>query len=407
MDIIKQSAEACFNFSKRGYNYDFFKAAYKAASHLNKMLKTAKSSAKKEENNEAVAIAKAVAEVIPRNYENVDDSDGVLGDTFDQAIDLLCKIVNKTTVDVYIKKDIYYWSVNEMNNKVYSDFGFDELQTIYELCCKMIGETDEVIADIDRKINEATSEYLIKRTIVWKIRFMQSRNLDVEYVIQSNIDINEVRQIRFRQLLVAKEYDTALTIAMQGIEVAKQKGHPGTELDWQETMLDIYIQQNDTGNLLKMAEYLFLHSSRKYNRDVLYNMLKTHTLASDWQITVERLLSTMEKEPYYNPSASQIMLELQDWSRLFTYCQKGGINEIMKYENDLKIHLEKDILDYYYNYVEKTAQSSDVSAYYEVAKILKHLRTFFGGNELVNQLLEKYRSIYKHRKKMITILKNV
>ena len=185
MDKYKKKAQSCFKSGKWGLNYDFYKAAFKAASRLTKMMDEADVFAKSGKNDMATDIAMAVAEVIPRNYGDVDDSEGVLGDLFDRAIKLLCDIVKDASTDMIIKKEIYTWSVNESTISDYSDYGFDEIQTIYELCCTLIGDTDEVLVEIERRINEITNEYYKNQAIDWKIRFMKSRNLDVDAVIQS------------------------------------------------------------------------------------------------------------------------------------------------------------------------------------------------------------------------------
>ena len=61
----------------------------------------------------------------------------------------------------------------------------------------------------------------------------------------------------------------------------------------------------------------------------------------------------------------------------------------------------------YHEYVEKEALISEYSAYMRVADMLKRIRTFEGGNPLVDQLLQGYRSTYKRRKNMIVALKDV
>ena len=96
------------------------------------------------------------------------------------------------------------------------------------------------------------------------------------------------------------------------------------------------------------------------------------------------------------------MHEHQLWQRLFTHCLKGDISCIEGYENDLKPYFETEILEHYKNIVEKKALITDQRAYDEVARILKRMRTFAGGNEQVNQLLENYRATYKRRKNMMT-----
>ena len=413
IDYYREKAEDCFDFDTpyyRGhhnYNYDFCEAASKAASGLDSILDDASYYVEQGKYADAAAMAMAVTEVIPQNAEDVDDSDAELSDTFGTAIELLCTIVNSTGVATSIKQEIYDWSKEESNNSIYSDYGLDEIQTIYEICCEQLGDPDEVLADIDRQIKEAKNEYHKKEAVLRKIRFMQSKNMDIQAVIQTYIDINEVRKIRFEQLTNDKKYDDALLLAEQGIEIAQQQGHPGTIIDWKKSMFDVYLLQGDTAKLLAMAEYLFFHVGYSYSRDEFYNVLKKHTSVVDWPDTMERLLAPAEKGHGFDTFAARILHEHQLWPRLFALCQKGSIYDMERYEEDLKPHFEEEILEYYHTCVEKKARVTDPRAYDEVARILKRMRTFTGGNELVNQLLENYRVAYKRRRIMMEVLKEV
>jgi tetratricopeptide (TPR) repeat protein len=258
----------------------------------------------------------SVAEVVPRNYENVDDSDGELGDMFNSAIEHLCNIVNNASAPASVKKGIYDWSKKEVNNSIYSDYGCDALQTIYECCCEALGDTDEVLADIDRRIREAKDEYHKSEAVMRKIRFMQSRNMDIQDVIKKYIDVNDVRKIRFKQVMDAKEYDEALLIANRGIEIAKKQGHSGTEMDWQKSMYDIYLTRGDIANLLPLTEYLFFYAGGHFGREEFYKVLKQYTAADNWHDTVERLLKPAEQGRYFDHFAARIMHENQMWTRL-------------------------------------------------------------------------------------------
>lgn len=411
IEYYREKAESCFdspNFrGRRRYHYDFYEAAYEAASGLDSIINDADFYAGQGNYADAAAMSMAIAEVIPRNYENVDDSSGKLAGTFNSAIELLCKIVNNSTVALSIKKEIYDWSKDEVSNSVYSDYGFDEIQSIYEACYEQLGDTDEVLADIEEQINEGKSEYQKSEAVLRKIRFMQSRNMDVSDVIQTHLDLNEVRKIYFQQLVNAKKYDEALRIATQGIEIAKQS-YPGTVSYWKESIFEIYLKQGDTANLLPMAEHLLLHVSYgKHTKEEFYNILKTYTLAANWPDTMERLLTAAENERYFDSFIVRIMHEHQLWSRLFAYCKKGSIADMEQCENDLKPHFENEILTVYKDYVEKQALITSQHAYLEVARILTRMRTFANGNELVNQLLEKYRTMYKRRRNMMAALKGV
>jgi hypothetical protein len=156
-----------------------------------------------------------------------------------------------------------------------------------------------------------------------------------------------------------------------------------------------------------MAENLFLQSRHGKNRDDYYKALKKFTPADKWRETVERQLVTAEKSKDFDNFTARIMREHQLWRRLFLYCLKRDIHKVEEFENDLKPHFEKEILGIYESYVENQAFLTEWHAYNEVARFLKRMRTFSGGNELVNRLLEKYRTIYKRRKSMIEALNGV
>ena len=412
MDYYREKAEDCFDFDNgyghhRSHRYDFYEAAYQAARGLDAMLSDASFLAAQGKYANAAAMAMSVAKIIPQNYNDVDDSSGSLGGTFSEAIKLLCDIVNNPAVAISVKRRIYDWSKTEANDSVYLDYGFDDIQTIYDRCYEQLGNTEEVLADIDRQIKEAKSDYNKSKAVLRKIRFMQSRDLDVSDVIKTHLDLNKVRKIRFKQLTEANEYDEALRLAERGIEIAHQQAHPGTVSDWQKSKFDIYLVREDTANLLPMAEYMFLHAGWNYNKDEFYTALKKYTPKVDWPATMERLLASAEKGRHFDSFAAQIMHEHQLWPRLFAYCKTGGIEEIEKYEPDLKPYFEKEILALYHEDVENQALIANWHAYEVVADRLKRMRTFAGGNELVNRLLEKYRTTYKRRKNMIEALKDV
>jgi len=406
LDYYRTKAEECYDFSDHnGYRrrYDYYEAAYNASSGLNTMLGDASYLEKQGKYANVAAIAMAVAEVIPRNYENVDDSMGRLGGTFDDAIELLCNIIKNENVADSVKKEIYHWSKKEANNSIYLSYGLENIDTIYEVCCEQFGETNEVLAELDRKINEAKYGYDKCKIVLWKIRFMRSRNLDIHDVVQTYLDMDKVRKVWFEQLKDEGKLDEALQIAEQGLKIADQQG----KNDWKKSMFNIYLLQGDIANLLPMAEDLLVHSRWNFNQDEIYQVLKDHTPAANWQNTIERLLATYEKGHDYDPFAAHIMHEHHLWQRLFDYCKKGNITAVEKYENDLIPHFEKDILELYHTNVEKQALVTDSSAYEEVARMLKKMRTFADGNELVDGLLEKYRKTYKRRKNMMYVLKGV
>jgi hypothetical protein len=404
-------AESCFDFEEEGRgwgrrHYDFYQAAYDAAAGLDSMLSDADYFIEQGEYASAAGIAISVAEAIPRNFDCVDDSSGSLGQTFSMATECIVTLLHGEQVSEKLKKEIFEWVKEEMDDTVYSDYGFDSLTDVYEAAYEELGETDEVLADFDRRIEEVNS-YRKNTIILRKIRFMQSRNLDTHAFIEKHLEVNAVRRIQFGQMMESCLYNEALALARKGLEIACAQNYPGIAFDWEKSILEIYLKQGHVKNILLQAEKLLFEDH--YSNDKYYQIVKKYTDPNDWADTLERILASFENSSRFNSFAADIMVEHQMWERLFTHCKKGNTaaTAIKEYEPYLKPHFEKEILDIYREYVEKQALIADSSAYDCVARMLTRMRTFDGGNTLVDQLLQEYRNTYKRRRNMMAALKDV
>ncbi|MDL2256779.1 hypothetical protein LJC06_01080 [Bacteroidales bacterium OttesenSCG-928-I14] len=407
-ETYQAKAENCFDFESggRGWHYNFYQAAYDAASGLDSMLSDADYFFEQGEYASAAEIAISVVEVIPRNYDSVDDSSGSLVCTFNMAIGYLVSILHNREVTKNLKTEIYEWVKQEMNNPVYSDYGFDGIEEVYEAADEELGETDEVLANLDRQIEEA-NEYNKERLVLRKIRFMQSRGIDSHAFIEKYLEISSVRKIRFDQLLESGLYNEALVLAQKGAEKDSSKTSWQLGNNWKESILEVYLRLDDKKNIILQAEKLLCESY--YGHDKYYQIIKKYINHSEWEETLERILTSFEKSSLFNDFVAEVMVEHQMWKRLLDYCKKGKpvAIAIEKYESYLKPHFEKEILGIYHEYVEEQALITHNSAYYKVANMLKHMRTFNGGNDVVKHLLNEYRNRYKRRRNMMAALSNL
>lgn len=413
LDYYRDLANDCFEIDSRhswhrGYDYyELQEAAYKAAAELNELIKDAKDNLNQRNFATAASIVISIVEKIAENEENVDDSDGELRETLDNAVELLCKIIIETSVPDYVKKLIYDWVKKEVNSSIYTNYGYDEIKNIYKICCEQLGNVEEVLAEIDKEINETDNEYSKSEAVLWKIRFMQAKNIDIQNVIDKYIEIDDVRKIYFQQLMKNKEYDNALVVAKKGLEIAQNKKKEDAVLEWKKSLFDIYTLQGDTDNVLEIGEFLFLNSGWKYKKEEFYEVLKKYTPSEKWQDTLERLISENEKENCFKPYIANIMRDNQLWKRFFEYCKRASIENIISYEQDLKHLFENEIFELYLNYVEEQALITSQYAYESIANILKRMKTFTGGDVIVRQLVQKYRQTYKRRRNMMAELSKI
>jgi hypothetical protein len=316
-DLCKETymakAEDCFDFEggERGWrsrHYDFYQAAYDAASGLDSMLSDADYFIEQEEYASATAIAMSVIEVIPRNYESVDDSSGSLRGTFNMATDCIIAILSNGQVSKSLKEEIYEWVKRETSDSIYSDYGFDSITDVSDVVCQELGEINEVLADFDKKIAKA-NEYEKESFILRKIRFMHVRQINSRDFIQKHIEIERVRIIWYEQLMEQKSYDEALAIAKEGLEIAKSEKYSRTVELWTESIFKVYLIQGPKENILYYAEKLLLLSYDDGDR--YYQIIKKHINPDDWNNTLERILTSFENSHEFRPFTAKLFIEQQ------------------------------------------------------------------------------------------------
>lgn len=202
------------------------------------------------------------------------------------------------------------------------------------------------------------------------------------------------------------QYAEAIELIKEGIKIAIEEKQPGTANSWKAELLSIYKLLDNPDEILAMAEELFYDDtsgSRKY-----YEELKKYTPESEWPATLERLLSKMDNGYFgFNTLKADMFIEHKMWDRLLALCQKAGAVKLEEYEKYLKPLYAREIFDAWYQYVEKQAFITDQQAYNNVARVLKKMKGYEGGEEVVSKLLLKYRELYKRRKNMMEVLKGV
>jgi hypothetical protein len=89
------------------------------------------------------------------------------------------------------------------------------------------------------------------------------------------------------------------------------------------------------------------------------------------------------------------------WDRLFALCSKAGTGHLEHYEKYLKPVYAKELFAAFHKYVQQQAAITDKSAYINVARVLKKMKDYDGGKEVVAALVKKYREVYKRRRNMM------
>lgn len=164
----------------------------------------------------------------------------------------------------------------------------------------------------------------------------------------------------------------------------------------------------DQRNILKYAEDLFYNG-----RDAMkyYHILKKETDTAKWAAYLDSLLSRRKTRSwlgYADNVLAQIYIEEQYWDRLLQLVEKSELSGLQEYEKYLKPRFPEEVRNLF---VQKVTHYADRNVgrhhYQEVAAILKNIRTYPGGKEVVDKLLPEFKVKYKARSAMMQELRGV
>jgi hypothetical protein len=359
--------------------------------------------------NEALLICCTLIETIPLEWNPDFDYDGDVQVIYDSAIDKLQEMLEQNMLSSVQKKALFTWYSKEHKNEKHTDVGLNtDLRALEEFFTDTPEMLRQNIKNIDERLESATDDYNRQKAAMDKIRLLQNAGQmrEAETVISQYLVFPDVRKLRVEKLVYEKQYEQAINLIKDGIKIAGSHNHPGTAADWKDKLLDIYLLQKNTDKIISTAEELFINGreSRKY-----YPILKKHITQAEWPDTLRRLLAGIEDSGWngVNDFKAEILIEHKMWEDLFTLCKKANVESIEKYEKYLRPHYAKEIFDAYFNYAERQALITDKQAYSNVARVLKKMKRYEGGKKVTDQLLLKYRELYKRRKNMMEELRGV
>lgn len=387
------------------YGFD----ALSVAEDLKLLLDKAAYFIKHKNYEEAILICTAMIETIPGEWEPDFDYDGDVQVKYDEAIDMLQEMLEQKLLSPVQKEALFNWYCEEHKNEKHRYVGLNtDLRALEEFFADTPEMLEQNIKNIDERILSATDDYDRQRAAMDKIRLLQNAGLaqEAETVISQYLVFSDVRKLRVEKLLHEKQYEQAIDLIKDGIKIAVSNNHPGTAADWKDKLLDIYLLQKNTAKIISTAEDLFINGrdSRKY-----YPLLKKHITPAEWPVALQHLLTNMKDSGWggVNDFKAEILIAHKMWEALFMLCKKANVESLEKYEKYLKPYYAKEIFDAYFNYAEKQALITDKQAYSNVARVLKKMKGYEGGKEVVSKLLLKYRELYKRRKNMMGELKGV
>lgn len=388
---------------------DFGFDADAVSEQLETLLEKARYYIKYENIDEAILIAKKMIETIPDEWDQNFDYEGDVQVMYDEAIDILEGLLKEELFSDEQKESLFDWYEKEIIDNKHEYVGLNTSLDVLEdyFLSGVKNGLERTLKIIDQQIktsSDYSQEILLEKKIHLLYEFGKKEEADK--IITDYLHVSRIREIRLQQMLEKKEYQPAIKLINEGIEIATKKDHWGTIISWKEDLLAVYQLVGDKDKELEITKELFTKSndSRKY-----YKLLKRITPKADWQSMLVWILESLDNGSYYgiNDLKAEILIEHKMWDDLWSLCRKGSISDIEKYEKHLRPKFDEEIFKIYHVYVEKQATITDKNAYERVSDTLIRMKTFTGGKEIVKQLLSKYRLEYKRRPNMMKELDRV
>lgn len=255
-----------------------------------------------ENNNvkDAFLLVKAILYPLTETIEYSDDSNGSIGSSIENAIELLDKIVEKPNIAFDMKEQVFNFTRNELNKKIYFDYGDfgDGLLSVFKKLAIHLNKSNVFIEYIDQEVAKLIGKYdnYRKESLQkLKIQFLQElgRNDEAENVILQNMDIVEVRMNEVKKAISKEDYNTAKKLISEGIKIAENKSHSGTVSQWNMELLQIAVLEKDITIVRHFTKHFAF--DRGFSKEY-YNQWKATFNEEDWKNEIEsHIVQTVEK----------------------------------------------------------------------------------------------------------------
>lgn len=297
--------------------------------------------------------------------------------------------------------------------EVYRNYEYCDMNDLMMQVNVNVQSSDDALKLLDRILEERKSSYDLYKYVNEKIDILQrlNRSDEVRKVVDKYLYLSEIREWEVDRLIDEKQYEEALQILDEGIRLAKEDNHRGTELRWIQKKIDIYEKMNDKSSLIVCNRLMFVGNggSMEY-----YHKLKRSVDASEWHLFLAKLIEDTKAVSSYGIERilPDIYVEEKDFERLYTFIynanrfdrlelvRKYGLKLPSNYASSLLAVFAIDIRDY-------AERNMGRNYYVQIAEMLHFIKQFKGGEVIVKKLVTEFRDKYKRRPAMMDELRRL
>jgi len=359
-----------------------------------------------DQNNpeESMLICKACIEEYASWLENIDyDLIDYIEPTYqDRPFDILNQIYSMPEID---ENDLLDYCKSEISKPKYKRARmYDGFSNLFMDLSVATGVTDfitlqdNLLQEIDDK-----SSYEAKTILQRKIDFYRNNNQaeKADEIIKNNLQIESFREELTKKLISENKLQEAKKLINDFIS---QKSDNHNLNLWLRLKLQVAQKENNT-NEIRRISFQFIENS--FDREY-YNLYKSTFTKEEWSEQMEKLIKKYEKQynfNWFNHSVADILLTENQEERLMEYIEKHlHIKHLEQYYTAFVNSFPEKTLAMFVRAIDKYAQNTGREIYEHIVKLFAKMVKIEGGNELVKEMINRYRVEYKNRKAMMEII---
>ena len=359
-----------------------------------------------------IAIALQTLRSIGENYEDglLYNDDLYPSDYCEQAGDLLIKVIEHPKTTQKQKTAILQELGQLAKLSTYRDY---DLYDIDELLMKInlsVQSAEKALELIDKLLEERKDTYDLYQIVLRKVNLLTGLHEEQKAAdtIRQYLYLTEIREMEVDKLIASCQYDEAIRLLNEGIEIAEKEEHIGTVDEWLKTKLRIYEMTHQTSDVINTCRLLFV-SGR--DRLEYYSKLKTLVPKEEWKSFLDTMMKETQFSKYFSfgeNDEAEIYVREKDYERLFMLLLSVNYNQLkalMKYAHHLKNTHSEPLIAMYASLLNDYAEQNMGRNHYEfVAQALLCAKKLNGGQEAVKRLVAEFRIKYKRRPAMMEVL---
>ena len=361
----------------------------------------------------AIDIALQTLRSIGENYEDelLYNDDLYPSDYCEQAGDLLIKVIEHPKTTQKQKTAILQELGQLAKLSTYRDYDLYDIDELLMQINLSIQPAEKALELIDKLLEERKDTYDLYQIVLRKVNLLTELHEEQKAAdtIRQYLYLTEIREMEVDKLIASCQYDEAIRLLNEGIEIAEKEEHIGTVEEWLKTKLRIYEMTHQTAEVINTCRLLFVSG-----RDQLeyYSKLKTLVPKEEWKSFLDTMMKETQFSEYFSfdgNDEAEIYVKERDYERLFKLLSSIRYNQLealMKYSYHLKDTHSEQLIAIYTSLLNDYAEQNVGRTHYElIAQALLCAKKLNGGQEAVKRLVAEFRIKYKRRPAMMEVLR--